>query len=261
MIASMEYKIRQGSLFVSDLLSRHRYRRIGVPDLIAKRRSDTAFVFGTGASLLDITPEQWAGISKHDVVSFREFHRQRFVRADYHITAEIDDVDEYARSLWSNPLYADCLYLIQEGWRAERGNELVGRGLPPDGTPMMRYRRRARGIYAPPSKRFEDGIVHGYGSICGVTNICLLLGWKRIVLCGIDLYDHRHFYMPPETTRAVEKDGLTYRDPYVTADQIVDLIGNWADLVRPSGTLIETWNPKSKLAARIPTFNRGFLAT
>ncbi|MCA0452263.1 MAG: hypothetical protein LCH62_21175 [Proteobacteria bacterium] len=257
----MAYKWRLARLYLADRWTRRRYRRINEADLVGKRRSDTVFVFGTGASLLDVTAAQWAAIARHDVVSFREFHRQSFVRVDYHVTGEIDDVDDYARSLRDNPLYADCLYLIQEGWRAERGNELVGRGLLPAGTRMMRYHRRARGVYAPPSRNFGDGIVHGYGSICGVTNICLLLGWKHIVLCGIDLYDHRHFYMPPDTTRAVEKDGLTYSDPYVTARPIVDLIGDWADLVRPEGVRIETWNPKSMLAARIPAFDRTILTS
>lgn len=251
----MAHKWRLTRLYLADRWARRHYRRIKTADLVAKRRSDTVFVFGTGASLLQVTDAQWVAIARHDIVSFREFHRQNFVRADYHVTGEIDDVEEYARSLRDNPLYADCLYLIQEGWRAERGNEIVGRRLLPDRASVIRYKRRSRGINAAPSRTLEQGVVHGHGSICGVTNICLILGWKRIVLCGIDLYDHRQFYMPPSETRSIEKEGVTFASRYASADQIVDLIGHWADLCRNDGREIYALNPKSLLTRRVPTFD------
>lgn len=252
---SLARHCRLAKLFILDRLARSSYRSMTATDLAEKRKSDTVFVFGTGASLLDISSSQWAAISQHDVVSFREFHRQRFVHADFHITAEVDDVDDYARSIRSNPFYNNCCYLIQEGWLAERGNEIVGRRLLPDGVPVVRYKRKSRGVSAAPSRMFEQGIVHGHGSICGVTNICLILGWKRIVLCGIDLYDHRQFYMPPNETRSIEKEGVTFASRYASADQIVDLIGDWADLCRDDGREIYALNPKSLLTRRLPTFD------
>jgi hypothetical protein len=241
--------------YIIDRLARRYYRSIEVKDILARRRSDIVFVFGTGASLLDLTPENWAAIARHDVMSFREFHRQNFIRADFHVSAEIDDVDDYARSLRGNPLYADCLYLVQEGINAEMGNQLIGRHLLPENAPVLRFRRKARGIYAPPSTDLRQGIVHGHGSICGVTNICLLLGWRRIVLCGVDLYDHRHFYMPLDQTRSYEKPGITFASRYASADRIVDMIGDWADLCRNDGREIYALNPKSLLTRRVPAFD------
>ena len=61
------------------------------------------------------------------------------------------------------------------------------------------------------SRSIDSGVVHGYGSIISVVNIAYLMGWKNIVLVGIDLYDHRYFYVPDNETRSVEKRGLTFK--------------------------------------------------
>ena len=78
------------------------------------------------------------------------------------------------------------------------------------------------GRMKPYSRSFNSGIVHGFGSVISVVNIAYLMGWKHIVLVGIDLYDHRYFYLPPNETRAVEKRGLTYKSPFPQSNQIVD---------------------------------------
>src|SRR5204863_4576261 len=64
------------------------------------RRSETAFVFGSGASINDIAPAEWARIAAHDVISFSYFPRQRFVRIDYHVVGEIATGDDLDRARW-----------------------------------------------------------------------------------------------------------------------------------------------------------------
>jgi hypothetical protein len=240
--------------YMRDAFGRRRYPELSVDELRATRRSDTVFVFGSGYSLNAITRSEWDAIARHDTVSFRAFPRQSFVRADYHVSGEVDFLDEYAERLRDNPLYADTVLVLQEGWPAFNSNNLVGRGLLRDGARVFRYRRTARGRYAPPSRTFDAGLVHGFGSIISVTNFAYLMGWRTIVLAGVDLNDKRYFWLPPTETRSYEKPGITVGSAFTGADDIVAMLGRWAELFAKEGTRLLAYNPQSLLCRVLPVF-------
>lgn len=244
---------RLSRLYVLDRRGRRTYRTLSEPELLATRTSDTAFVFGSGRSLVEITKDEWARMAEDDTISLREFPRQRWVRADYHLTSEVDFVDEYAERLRSNPCYAETIFVVQEGLRAECGNELVGRGLFPPGARLFRYRRR-RSRTAYPSRRFTDGLVHGSSTIFDATNFAYLMGYRRIVLVGVDLYNKEYFWLGPGETRTYEHGGADARNVFVGADPIVSLMSAWRDALEEDGVELSTYNPRSLLAGRIPTF-------
>jgi hypothetical protein len=239
-----------------DRLARSAYRKLDEAALRATRRSETCFVFGSGRSLLEISPEEWARIGEHDVVSLREFPRQHWIRADYHITGEVDFLDEYAARIVANPLYAETVFVVQQGWLAETGNNLVGRRLLPAGARIFRYRRTARGRYAPPSRQFSQGLVHGFNSSISATNFAVLMGWRRIVLCGIDLYDKGYFWLDEGETRSYEKPGIAVDSLFTNAPDIVTTLGRWRDVLEPEGIELMVYNPRSLLARVLPVFDR-----
>jgi hypothetical protein len=243
--------------FGRDAIGRRRYRQLSVDELRATRRSDTVFVFGSGYSLNSITDAEWQAIARHDTVSFRGFPQQSFIRADYHLTGEVDFLDEYAARLRENPFYDKTVFVVQEGWPAYNGNNLIGRGLLRPGSRVFRYRRTARGRYAPPSRTFENGLVHGFGSAISVTNFAYLMGWRTIVLAGIDLYDKRYFWLPPTETRAYEKPGITVTSTFTGADDLVSMLGRWAELFARDGVQLFTYNPRSLLTRVLPIFQFG----
>ncbi len=245
--------------WLRDRQNRQAYRPLSEQDLRAARRSDTVFICGTGPSLRDVTPEEWAQIGAHDVFSFRDFPRQRGVRADFHMTGEVDILEEYAAAINDNPLYANTLFLVQEGFTAWMGNRLIGERALRLGAPVFRYWRRDRGRMVMPSERFEDGVVHGIGSVVGAVNIALLLGWRRIVLVGVDLHNHRYFFVPEDQTRAVEKPGVTHFSPYTNGDLIVQQLGDWNDKLQPRSVQLYAYNPKSLLVRRLPVFDWGMM--
>lgn len=250
----------QFSEWWADRRNRRNYPVLSEANLRRARKSDTVFICGTGASILSITPGEWARMAQHDIFSFRDFPRQTFVKADYHVTGEIDDADIYAAAINNNSRYDKTLFMVQEGFTAHMGNRLLGRLKLRKGTPVFRYRRRGRGQSIPYSKSFAEGVVHGHGSVVGMVNIAYIMGWKRIVLVGIDLYDHRYFYMPPDQTREVEKKGLTYASAFPSGSSIVDQIGDWADTMHAEGVHLYVHNPKSRLAERLPVFDRAEVA-
>ncbi len=243
----------------ADHKNRNFYNCITEKELRTLRKSNTVFICGTGYSILSITTEEWARIGEHDVLSFRDFPRQNYVNVDFHVTGEVDDIDQYAYFINSNHLYDKTTFLVQEGMRAVMGNRLLGWRKLSEGRKVFRYKRRGRGMMIEFSRSFSRGVVHGFGSITGMVNIAYLLGWKNIVLVGIDLYDHRYFFMPPNKSRDVEKSGITYSCPFTQAGKIVDQISLWRDLMRAEGVNIYAYNPRSLLANRISVFDWKFL--
>jgi hypothetical protein len=244
-----------GRAYALGLLGRRAYRSLSADELRASRRSDTVFVFGSGRSLVDITPDEWARIAEHDTFSLREFPRQQFVRADYHMTGEVDFLDEYAQRIRDNPRYADTVFLVQGGWRGSHGNELIGRRLLLPGASVFRFRRTSRARYSPPSRRFDDGIVHGFNSIISATNLAILIGWRRIVLTGVDLYNKEYFWLPPGETRTYEQPEITAESLFTSAHATIDLLRRWHDLLEPEGTELRVYNPRSLLAEHLGVFS------
>jgi len=241
--------------YVRNLFSQHKYTYVEQDELIAKRKSDTVFICGTGRSLLDISPESWDKIGQHDVLSFRDFPQQSYVNADFHVTGEIDDVDKYAQAINQNPRYDKTTFLVQRGWRSIGGNSLIGKRLLPFHAPIFRYKRKTRGSIEPLSKNLDDGIVHGFNSVTGMINLAYLLGWKNIVLVGIDMQNHTYFNHDPNTVRAVEKENVTNTSPYTNADKTLELIELWNGEIQPKGINLFSYNPNSLLKKIIPIFD------
>lgn len=240
--------------WIRDARGRRRYRHLSIDEVRATRRSDTVFIFGSGYSLNAITPAEWRAIAKHDTLGFNEFHRQSFVRVDYHVAGEVDLIEPYVAGLRSNPLYDDTVLVLQEGWAGFFGNTLVGRGLLRGGARVFRYHRRSRGVDVPPSRSFDEGLVHGFGSIFSVVNFAYLMGWRHIVIAGVDLNDRRYFWLSPDEMRPYDKPGFVVDSVFLNADNIVSMLGGWGQRFAQEGIALSVYNPNSRLARALPVF-------
>lgn len=228
------------------------YRLLSTDELRETRGSDTAFVFGSGRSLLDVTADEWRRIAEHDTISLREFPRQTWVRAVYHLTGEVDELEEYAQRLRENPLYADTVFVVMGGFFAHMGNELVGRRLLPAGARVFRFRRASRWRYAPPSRN-PRRLVHGPNSIFDAVNLAYALGYRRIVLAGADYYNKEYFWLARGERRPYEPK-VDAAAPWPQAEQVVAMMGSWRDLMAADGVEVSVYNPRSRLAERLPVF-------
>jgi hypothetical protein len=208
---------------------------------------------------VDITTDEWTAIARCNTISLREFPRQRWVRADYHVTSEVDELDGYARRIRENPLYAETVFVVQGGFMAERGNELIGGRLLPRGARVFRYGRRARGRYASPSRRPRT-LVHGPNSIFDATNLAIALGFRRIVLAGADYYNKEYFWLAPGEKRVYEPESVDVAKEWGATPLILAMMRGWRDELAPDGVEIFVWNPRSRLTEVLPVFDRSTLA-
>jgi hypothetical protein len=258
-------------------VNRRRYRLMSSAEASGERRSDTVFVFGSGYSLNDISPEEWQHISAHDVFGFNAFYHQRWVPTNFHLLrgglyGELRwrrYAGEVIEAIGSNPCYRDTVFVMQEEFLAQFTNQLVGYQLLPPVRGLLRYATsRADGTL--PSRRLQDGLRHIAGTLSDAVNCAFCLGWRHIVLVGVDLYDSRYFYLPPDQTPTVDRVNATVSSApvnalggnrfddrhYTTRNGIVELMGEWRRFFETEGIRMSVYNPRSLLAPTVPVYER-----
>ena len=260
--------------WLRDKLNRRRFTHLSETDARARRRSDTVFVFGSGYSLHDLTPAEWAHVAEHDVFGFNQFFYQRWVRTDFHLLRGSNYGElrwrPYAHEvqgiLGDHRCYKDAVFVLQEGYFAQFSNQLIGYGLLPASARVLRF--RANRTDGPPTRSLSEGLRHQGGTIADVVNCAFCLGWTHIVLVGVDLYDTRYFYLPPDKTVALDPAsamitgveynpirGQRFDQPHNTVRLgIVDVMGEWREWLEAAGVHLSVYNPESLLADTLPVY-------
>lgn len=258
---------------VRERMARSRYRMLSEGQLVASRKSDTVFIYGSGWSLNDITPAEWAHMSAHDTFGFTGFVYQKWIKVGYHlIRGGIEGslvwrayAEDFCATLNQNPNFDDAILVMQGEYFAMFANQLLGYRMIRPGTRIFRY-QTARGD-GPPTRSFADGIRHTAGTLCDVVNVAACMGWKHIVLAGVDLYDSRYFWLPKDATVGVDERGLMqpvevsgrgqrFDQPHNTVrNGMVVLMEQWrAHLQREHGIEMSVLNPRSLLAEVMPVY-------
>ena len=85
-------------------------------------------------------------------------------------------------------------------------------------------------------------------------NFAYLIGWKRIVLAGVDLYDRRYFWLDRDTPRSVDVGrGAGVDDTHDRLGSgIVAELARWAAFLADEGVELSVLNPRSLLADVLP---------
>ncbi len=245
--------------------NRSRYRLLDERGLRATRRGETIFVFGSGRSVNELTSEDVEHFEAGETLGFNWFVHQRLVRMDYHLIRGIPDtdldpdvwrpqLDEYFRLIRENPLYAETVYLVQSGFRAINGNRAVGYRYLPPGSRVFLWKTNDRATS--PSRSFAEGLVHANSTLEECVNFAYLLGWRRIVLVGVDLYDRRYFWLDPDETRSVDvRRRATAANPHSRASSgMVELLGRWAEAFAREDVELSVHNPRSLLTRTLPVY-------
>ena len=249
---------------------RHHYC-LTVDELLKSRKSDTVFIFGSGYSLNELSETEWREMARHNTIGFNWFVRQNFIRVDYHLFREVSGSDtdpavwkpaikEYADLLKNSPHYENSVMVIQGGYKALNGNRLISMRLLSRDTRIFRFHNNSRSIYKPPSKNISEGLVHGTSTLIDVVNLAYSLGWKNIVLVGVDLYDRRYFWLGNEETRNCDKTRqASHKQTHNTANRLIPFLGQWRELMEREGIQLSVYNPKSLLADVMPVYSKNSL--
>lgn len=243
------------------------YRQLSEDELKDTRFSDTVFVFGSGASIRDISTAEWNRIAVCNTVSFNWFPHQNYVRIDYHLIREVcsDDlrpeiwkpqIEDYSRLIRENSHYYKTVFVVQSDFTALNTYRLIGGRKLPIGAAFFPFRTRSRSIADLPSDSFKNGLVHARSSLFDSVNFAFIMGWKRIVLAGVDLYDRRYFWLKENERRVGDIiRSATVETQHNTAESTVLVMGKWREHMAEHGAELMVYNPRSLLTEVLPVFD------
>lgn len=240
------------------------------------QRKDTIFIMGCGYSINDITKEKWRHIVEvGDIFSFNEFYKGKFVPINYHICGEITaqnyalilinnkykrDIKSYYDEISHNPFYKDTIFFLRYK------KDMIKEPIPVaiwalfflkafKNKPVCPYR-----IVTPKDAILEPSnnihaISHNWATLFDAVNIAYILGYKKIVLVGVDLYDRRYFWLEPKQSHEVDlKPGKRYFDIHDTAENVVRGMKVWRAYLAKRGVKIYIYNPRSLLNKVLPVY-------
>jgi hypothetical protein len=259
-----------------NLINRRHYPHLDQQTAAAMRRSDTVFVFGSGYSLNDITDEEWRRIAAHDTFGFNAFYHQRWIDVNFHLLrgglyGELrwqGFAKEVVGNIARNPHFSNTVFVMQQEFLAQFTNQLIGYRLLPAAKGILRYpTNRDEGRL--PSRSIAHGLRHIAGTLSDAVNCAFCLGWSQIVLVGVDLYDSRYFYLPPDQTATVDRERATVTGGpvnvlggnkvddrhYTLRNGVVDLMGEWQQFFATFGVRMSIYNKRSLLAGVLPVYD------
>jgi hypothetical protein len=164
------------------------------------KTSDTVFILGSGPSVNDFAKEQWEHISKHDSIGLNWWPLHDFVPTYYYTNYPRDPriFKRFARTLGPKIKrdYGDTLFLVSGDRARCRGiHPRVFPDIFPDNANLCfyAYPKPIRFENEPKHADFADGVFHR-GALTLALDLMLKIGYRNVVLVGIDLNDRSHFY-------------------------------------------------------------------
>ena len=263
-------------------------KRLGIPllsgtDLFAAKTSDTVFILGSGRSINEITAAQWEVIKSHDTIALNNWPVHPFVPTFYCYESAVNEpgLDEAYNFLLNNICnrasdYRPTIKIIANFKRAERPQ--IGKDLtheckhnlyfvytpvviartPEEFRAMVRFYRRL-GLFAI-SPKIRN--LFKYSSVLSTClSLAIRLGYRKIVLCGVDLKTSEYFYQDSEQFPRTSSVSLRPRDethdtaiakPWlVPMDEMLSIIRE--EILEPAGVELLVASTHSLLHPRIPS--------
>lgn len=239
-----------------------------------KRTSETVFVMGSGYSINSIDKSEWINFKKQgEILSFNLFFKGQFVPIDYQIVRELGRrithsplihkmrkrLDECYSEMVTNPCFSDAKYFVLNDPKAANINLSLYSLNVFNGTEICFFENlqdetiqgEKIGL---PSKDITK-IPHNGATLFDAINIAYILGYKKIVLVGVDLYDRRYFWLNEDETLQGDKDrGASHKDIHATSNFVLKTMDKWNEYLESEGVELYVYNPKSLLNGVLPLY-------
>lgn len=235
---------------------------LSIPEFISRKRREGIAIMGSGWSINRITPEQWAVIeTNYDTLGFNFYCKSKRPTTWYMVREqcvsksrimpgfELEDFFELMKSYTrSCKIIKDLSYNVNNFQHARHLENFDGDGYifkePDSGCSAKSFR----------DDIFSEGIHHGKFTLYDALHFSIAMGYKKILFCGVDLYDNRYFYLPQnETLEYTLKGGDTIDSHHPTAGKAVNLVRAVHELY-PEITM-EVQNEYSLLKEVVPVWN------
>ena len=199
-------------------------KRMTVKDLTNVKSSGTLFILGSGESINNLSADDWDEINQHDSMALNRWYKSNFVPTIWMWEPPKDEM--VRENDFSEMMYLlenkDCFKILKNWhhlysfYQPKRAKNIA---LKFDAVVMTRRTH----IYNPRQmqqlkKYIKSHYFHFYrGSLFLAICIARLAGYKKVILCGVDLsggyfYDSGPLSGNNVHNTAVEKNGISMKD-------------------------------------------------
>lgn len=224
---------------VSNKLSKGQYKIATFNNLHDYKTSDTLFILGTGSSINSISNSQWKLIREHDSIGLNLFLAHPFIPTFYHLEftplllkyfekwKSIKDFDFKKTSFINFSLHLDEGKNISDYVFSKHTYFSVPR------RPYTHQNKKAfikilNKYYAKNAYKENNVYLHHKGSLTVALSIGVLLGYKNIILHGVDLNNSNYFY--EDQVKFPDIIGQDARDYLEIRKKVLIREGKWSDV-------------------------------
>lgn len=259
---------------------------IGKKEFKKLKKSDTIVVYGCGYSINDLTVNEKDHLSKFDSVGFNWFIKAKIPTTFYLLReqgtkafATRGETQSVLVSMLNkhNPdtcLIADDLRSSASRWKRINAyalkvvnNRFIQKGIVVEEVfAKNRFEefkeklgKRGRRCSVLVDKMLEydiftDGIIYDFCTMTCAMHIVANLDYDKIIFVGVDLYDHRYFWLPKDALRAITQImGRQLNSKHHVAKFTCELAKVY---MKKTGKELYTFNPKSLLKDFIPVYDK-----
>lgn len=240
-----------------------------------KKSSEIVFIMGSGYSINDISKCEWDHFRKNgDILSFNLFFKGEFIPIDFHIVREMGRkitrspnllkikirLQKCYNDMLDNPKFQETVFFILKDEDATNINIPLYMLKLFSGKKISFFKNlKDKTIngekYGLPTKD-SNKMPHNGATLFDAINISYILGYKKIVLVGIDLYDRRYFWLrEDETLKEDLNRGASYKDIHNTAPSVLRIMKEWKRFFKKEGIELFVYNPSSLLTEFIPVYD------
>jgi hypothetical protein len=246
------------------------------------KKSDTLVIYGSGYSIYNLTKTEIAKLSEYDSIGFNWFCKSHIPTTYYVIREQClfppiergEGRQDLIREINKN--YSGSFLIVVN----MRGSGIVWKKLKGWKSATRTFRRN-KGIVVKErffehiykSKKdesefskvemlvdemnnkdvFKDGLIYYACTMSNIIHLALQLKYKNIIFVGVDLYDHRYFWLPKNKLREITRShGRGIDQKHKTAN----FMRHWSETIvqmRPD-IHIEVRNEKSLIAPYFKTW-------
>lgn len=192
------------------------HRELSHAELAARKRSDTIVILATGTSIAGITPKQWDFIGRHNSFGINMFLAHEFMPDMVHLEVAAPwaypfcfEEKFYGQAL-KDPArdYAETPIVFSRQQVAKGFHPKFMPYVFPDPCQVYAY-EGFRSLRIPLEKKISPDDLEGYdrdpakpllgvrSSLSLLVHFCYRLGFEKIILAGVDLYDKDYFWYDP----------------------------------------------------------------
>jgi hypothetical protein len=260
--------------------------RIGEKEFKRYKNSDTIVVYGCGNSIKKLTDDDRSHLSQFDSIGFNWFCKSKIPTTFYFMreqgTKAFATKGETQGNLVSflNRFYPKsciiCDNLTQSSPRWKKINtyslksvyskykhsgiilkELFAKNTFEEFKDKFGAGGRRQSVVSKKMMEldiFTDGLVYDFCTMTCIMHIVTYLGYDNIIFAGVDLYDHRYFWLPDNALRAITQImGRGLETKHFTANYTCELVKEYE---KTTGKNVYTFNEKSLLKDHIRVYDK-----